>query len=191
MHEETRVLMADSMMGRLSTFYSSSHRQVLAVLNSLDDRYVMWSPNKTAPCIGFHLWHLARWADYLQEMITETSGQIWEAEGLAEEWGLQDADLGFAQTGMGLDDDASASLRLPVKDVLLDYARKAFAKADQVVGTMADEDFHRTVQDRLQAEGEEVEIGDAVLSWLKHDNRHLGMIECMLGVQGLRGTATR
>ena len=92
---------------------------------------------------------------------------------------------------MGLDDGASASLRLPGKDVLLEYARKAFAKADQVVGSMTDEDFHRTVQDRLEAEGKEAEIGDAVLSWLKHDNRHLGMIECMLGVQGLHGTATR
>ena len=183
--------MAESIMRRIATFYSSSHGQALKLLDGLDDRHIMWRPNNTAPCIGFHLWHLARWADYLQEMITETSGQIWEAEGLAEEWDLRDADLGFAQTGMGLDDDASASLRLPVKDVLLDYARKAFAKADQVVGTMADEDFHRTVQDRLEAEGKEVEIGDAVLSWLKHDNRHLGMIECMLGVQGLHGTATR
>jgi hypothetical protein len=34
-------------------------------------------------------------------------------------------------------------------------------------------------------------LGDAILSWLVHDSRHLGMIECLLGVQGLRGTATR
>ena len=87
--------MADSMMGRLSTFYSSSHRQVLKVLDGLDDRYVMWSPNNTAPCIGFHLWHLARWADYLQEMISETPGQIWEMDRLAEEWGLRGCGSGI------------------------------------------------------------------------------------------------
>jgi hypothetical protein len=124
-------------------------------------------------------------------MLGGSGGQIWETEGLAKEWGLRDADLGFAQTGMGLDDDASASLVLPRKDVLLKYARRAFAKADQAVGRMTDEDFHRTVQDRHRAEWEEAEAGDAVLSWFKHDNRHLGMIECLLGVQGLRGTATR
>jgi hypothetical protein len=56
---------------------------------------------------------------------------------------------------------------------------------------MGQADFARMVQDRREAEWKEAEVGDAVLSWFKHDNRHLGMIECMLGVQGLRGTATR
>lgn len=183
--------MTDSTERRVAVVYSSTHEQVLKVVEGLDDRQLMWRPSKTAPCIGFHLWHLARWADYLQEMISDTGGQIWETEGLAAEWGLGDADLGFAGTGMGLDDDASASLPLPRKDVLLQYARRAFAQADQAVGILSDEDFDRTVRDRHEAEWKEAEIGDAVLSWFKHDNRHLGMIECMLGVQGLHGTATR
>jgi hypothetical protein len=183
--------MTDSTIRRIAMSYSSTHEQVLKVVDGLDDRQVMWRPGKTAPCIGFHLWHLARWADYLQEMISNASGQIWETEGLAAEWGLGDMDLGFAETGMGLDDDASASLPLPGKDVLLQYARRAFAEADQAVGMMGQEDFARMVQDRREAEWKEAEVGDAVLSWFKHDNRHLGMIECMLGVQGLHGTATR
>jgi hypothetical protein len=183
--------MAGSIMHCIAAYYFSTHDQVLKVIDGLDARHIMWRPNKTAPCIGFHLWHLARWADYLQEMITDTGGQVWETEGLAGEWGLRGADLGFAETGMGLDDDASASLPLPRKDVLLEYARRAFAKADQTVGAMSEGDFHHKVPDRHQAEWKEAEIGDAILSWFKHDNRHLGMIECMLGVQGLHGTATR
>ena len=183
--------MADSITRLVATGYSSTHEQVLKAVDGLDDRTILWTPCKTAPSIAFHLWHMARWADYLQEMISGSTGQIWETEGLAREWGFHNSDLGFAETGMGLDDDASASLPLPKKDALLEYARRVFAKADQAVGTMSEEDFHRTVRDRHEAEWKEAEIGDAVLSWFKHDNRHLGMIECMLGVQGLRGTATR
>ena len=183
--------MTESTMRSIAMCYASTHEQELKVVDGLDDGQVMWRPSNTAPCIGFHLWHLSRWADYLQEMISGTHGQIWETEGLAAQWGLGDVDLGLAETGMGLDDDVSASLPLPKKDILLQYARRAFAKADQAVGMMSEEDFHRTVHDRHEAEWKEAEAGDAVLSWFKHDNRHLGMIECMLGVQGLHGTATR
>jgi hypothetical protein len=27
------------------------------------------------------------------------------------------------------------------------------------------------------------------LTWMEHDNRHLGMIECLIGVQGMHGSA--
>jgi uncharacterized damage-inducible protein DinB len=183
--------MADSLMDYIAMYYQATHEQVFKVIDSLDDQQITWRPNRTTPCIGFHVWHLARWADYLQEMITGTGVQIWETEGLAAQWGFHSANLGFAETGLGMDDDVSASLPWPRKDVLLDYARRAFAKADQAVGSLSEDQFQRRVQDRHEAEWKEGEIGDAVMSWLKHDNRHLGMIECMLGVQGLHGSATR
>jgi hypothetical protein len=97
-------------------------------------------------------------------MISNAGGQKWETEGLAAEWGLGNMDLGFAETGMGLDDDASASLPPPKKEVLLKYACSVFAKANQAVGTMSEEGFHRTVQDWHEAEWKEGEIGHAVLS---------------------------
>lgn len=183
--------MADSIMDYIATYYRATHEQVLRVVDSLDDQQIMWRPNRTTPSIGFHVWHMARWADYMQEMIADAGVQIWETEGLAAQWGFPGASLGFAETGLGMDDDVSASLPLPTKDVLLDYVRRAFAKADQAVGTIGEDQFHRVVQDRHGAEWKEAEIGDTVINWLKHDNRHLGMIECMRGLQGLHGTATR
>jgi hypothetical protein len=33
-------------------------------------------------------------------------------------------------------------------------------------------------------------VGQAVMTNLEHDNRHLGMIESMRGMLGLRGSAT-
>ena len=175
--------MSDSIMNTIAGYYRLTHEQVLRLVDRLDEHQIAWRPNRTTLSIGFHVWHLARWADYLQEMITG-DGQIWEAEELAARWGLGGA-------GLGMSDDASASLPLPEKDVLLDYARRAFSAAEQAVAAIGDDQFHRIVQDRHESVGKEAEIGDIVLNWWKHDNRHLGMIECMLGNQGLHGTATR
>jgi DinB superfamily len=182
--------MSDSIMDAIAGYYRLTHEQVLRLLDRLDEQQITWRPNLTTLSIGFHVWHLARWADYLQEMLTD-DGQIWEAEELAALWGLGGACLGFAETGMGMSDDASASLPLPGKDALLDYARRAFVAAEQAVAAIGDDEFHRLVQDRHESVGKEGAIGDIILNWWKHDNRHLGMIECMLGAQGLHGTATR
>jgi len=183
--------MADSIMGCVAEYYRSRHELVLKLVDGLDDRQIRWNPNRTTPSIGFHVWHLARWADYMQEMTTDNGVQIWEKEELARQWGFGEADLGFAQTGLRMDADVLASLPFPGKEVLLDYARRAFEKAGQAVGTVGDDRFHHPVRDRHAVEGEEVPLGEAVLSWLVHASRHLGMIECMLGVQGRHGTATR
>jgi hypothetical protein len=183
--------MADSIMDCIAEYYRTRHELILKVVDGLDDQQLLWRPNTTAPSIGFYVWHLARWADYLQEMLANAGVQIWEEEKLAEQWGFGNANLGFAETGLGMDDDVSATLPFPGKDVLLGYARRAFAKADQAVSAITDDQFHRQVQDRHGAEWNEGEIGDFVMGWLVHDSRHLGMIECLLGVQGLHGTATR
>jgi hypothetical protein len=134
---------------------------------------------------------MARWADYLQEMIGGLGFQIWDREGLAELWGFEKAVLGFAETGLGMADVDLASLPFPTRDTLLAYASRAFAEADHAVARVTDDQFHRQVQDRHGAEWEETTIGEAIVSWLAHDSRHLGMIECLIGARGLRGTATR
>lgn len=183
--------MAESITDCIAEYYRTRHELVLKAVNGLDDQQIMWRPNRTTPSIGFHVWHLARWADYLQETITDAGVQIWEEEKLATQWGFGDANLGFAETGLGMDDDVIDSLPFPPREVLIDYARRAFTKADQAVGTLRDDQFHCKVRDRRRVEGEQLTLGEAVLNWLVHDSRHLGMIECLLGVLGLHGTATR
>lgn len=34
-------------------------------------------------------------------------------------------------------------------------------------------------------------VGGAIVTHLTHDNRHLGMLECLVGLGGRAGTATR
>jgi hypothetical protein len=125
-----REAVADSVMDYIAEYYRSRHELVLKVIDNLNEQQMMWRPNRTTPSIGFHVWHLARWADYLQEVITGTGVQIWEQEKLAAQWGFADSNLGFAETGLGMEDDVVASLPLPRKEILLDYARRAFARAD-------------------------------------------------------------
>ncbi len=183
--------MSDSIMGYIAGYYRSRHELVLKLVEGLDDQQIKWKPNKTTPSIGFHVWHMARWADYMQEVITNAGLQIWEQEGLAMKWGFDAINLGFAETGLGMNEDISDSLPFPGKETLLAYARKAFAKADLAAGSISDSQFHRKVQDRRRTEWGEMVVGDLILGWLAHDSRHLGMIECLVGVQGSRGTATR
>jgi hypothetical protein len=110
----------DSIVQRLARYYTVAHSQVLALAERLDYGQLGWAPNRTTLSIGFHVWHLARWADYLQEAIRDGGVQIWESERVASRWGLDAVDMGFADTGMGMGDEASTSLPLPGKELLLD-----------------------------------------------------------------------
>jgi len=183
--------MTDNIMDNIVWDYLGTHELVLNTVEKLNDQQIWWQPNKTTPSIGFNVWHLARWADYLQEAITDNGIQIWITEELAAQWGFDDADLGFAETGMGMDYRISASLPIQRKDDLLEYAYHAFIKADKAVSMIKDDQFHCKIQDRHGFDRKEWTVGEAILALLAHANRHLGMIECLIGVQGMQGTATR
>ena len=133
--------------------------------------------------------HLARWADYLQEIINGRGSQIWEKEGLAARWNLETKSLGYAQTGMEMDEKTVMLLRMPKKAVLLDYACRAFAAAQQAIGTIDDADFYKVYETLHGENWRDGCIGPIISTWMTHDNRHLGMIECLVGVQGLSGSA--
>ena len=157
-----------------------THKQVLALVDSLTEEQVLRQPGEHAPSIGFHIWHLARWADY-DAHRHDGSPEIWVARSLDEAWGFP-SQLGEAAAGTGLDDDASARLPLPGKEPLLDYARAAFADLDATVEQLVEE-----AQRQGNAGNDAVEL---VVTYATHDNRHLGMIEALRGLLGLQGTAT-
>ena len=176
------------------------HELIVKVTSDLSNEQLTRRPADVAPSvappIAWHLWHIARWADFLQaslpSMATELEDrlgpgrQIWEAENLAAKWGLT-ASAGYRDTGMGLDDDGSTRLRLPEKGVLLEYGRRTFAKADRAVSAVSEELFVTACTDLYERK---TSIGTAVMSHLTHANRHLGMIEALKGILGVRGTAT-
>lgn len=183
--------------------YCQIHRIILRYLQKLTDEQLHWQTPAGSHSIAFHAWHLARWADHLQASIPgmtpelgrrlEQGVQIWQVEGLAQRWGFPSDQLGYAETGMYMPDDVAIRLPFPAKPPLLDYVERVFALAERAANTIDDEQFTSAEQPQPMTEGiwGEGTVGDAVLSHLTHDYRHLGMMECLFGLQGRSGTATR
>lgn len=176
--------------------YQNIHAVVLKQAEGLSEAQLRWKPENYSTSIGFHLWHLAREADYLKAAILEhypalgpdfgAATQIWQAEQLAEKWGFP-PDTGV---GTGMSDEVAASLPIPPKDELLDYLRRAYAAVEAFLELLdtrhaqaeaiADADLRRAVErSRLN-----------LLVFMLHDARHLGMIECLTGLQTGFGSAT-
>ncbi len=181
--------------------YLTTHERILKLAEGLTETQLGWQAGPTSPAIAFHVWHLARWADHLQaalpgmtEELSRRLGprlQIWDAEGIEQQWRLANQDLGVNRTGMGV--GTTDELHLPQKATLLEYVRRAFAAADQAVQQVDAEQFAAPEQPQGTTDGvrnPEGTVGDALLVHLTHENRHLGMIECLIGLQGAAGTAT-
>jgi hypothetical protein len=164
-----------------------AYRLVREVVTDLSEEALRWQPNSTTPSIRFHLFHVARWGDDLQQEITSADRQLWHAEGIAEGWGFDPDTLGVGESGELLDDETAMTLSLPDRDVLVAYCDRVFATADRALAAIGDEDMGRAVTD---SDGEATTVGASIAGQLSHTARHLGMIECLRGIQRMRRTAT-
>jgi uncharacterized damage-inducible protein DinB len=162
-------------------------RWILECVQDLSDEQLAWQPSSTAPSIRFHLFHIARCADFMHCAITESDRQVWHQESIAAQWGLDPAQLGLAEMGATLDGDAAMQLALPDKQRLLDYAERVLVATDESLSRIDDAEFRRVVPNYVRRPET---VGYAVTDQLEHLSRHLGMIEAMRGFQGLDGTAT-
>jgi hypothetical protein len=194
-----------TMAQTLARIYALNHRNALESVDELDDDQLRWRPPRTNS-VAFNLWHIARWADHLQSILSTMTPllrqrigarqELWSSGGYAGRWRLPASELGNVETGMGMDEDASAKLALPSKNELLLYARDVFAAADGAVQLVRDEDL--TVSAELDAArvpwlsspAEYGTVGSWITTSIRHEARHLGMIEAVKGAAGLRGTAT-
>lgn len=176
--------------------YQNLHQVVLKQAEGLTDAQLRWKPENYSTSIGFHLWHLAREADYLKAAILEhypalgpdfgAATQIWHADKLAEKWGFP-PDTGV---GTGMSDEVAASLPIPPKDELLDYLRRAYVAVEAFLELL----------DTRHAQLEGIVVADLkkaversrlnLLVFMLHDARHLGMIEVLTGLQTGFGSAT-
>lgn len=173
------------------------HKVVLGLAESLDHDQLRWKPDGYSTSIGFHLWHLARESDYLKAAILQHVPQlvpelgdgleIWQKESLARKWGFPE---GLHETvGTGLKDETAATLPIPNKDELLMYLRSSYETIETFIETLdakypdfdqIDENFRKQIE----------MIRRNLLVFLTHDCRHLGMMECLKGLQTGFGSAT-
>jgi hypothetical protein len=194
--------MARSHAAEIIGAYRKTHTRILALAEGMPDEQLQWRATPDSLSVAFHLWHVARWADHLQAALPGMTAelgrrlapgaQIWDTEGLATRWGFERAQLGYAATGMTMPETVAVSLAFPAKDALLAYLAGAFAAIDRSLSAIDDQQFDAAEQPQPLTEGiwGEGTVGDALLSHLIHDNRHLGMLECLVGIQAGSGSAT-
>ena len=169
-----------------------AHEWALDVTKDLDDTSI-GKRHATSPSIGFHLWHIARWTDrngtLLQNSLRTSPGaeELWHALGLAKRWRMRPKELGDGETGMEMSDEASKKFAPPPRDELTDYVESVFEAMDAALGRLSDEQLGVRLTDSY---GRETSVGEMLLNHLSHIDRHVGMIESLRGVEGLRGSAT-
>jgi hypothetical protein len=93
---------------------------------------------------------------------------------------------------MQMPDEVALKLPFPPKDDLLDYVARAFAASERAVNAIDDEQLVSREQPQPMTEGiwGDKTVADAVLAHIRHDNRHLGMMEALFGLQGQPGSST-
>ncbi len=177
--------------------FRETHKVVIGLADDLDDEQLRWRPDGYSTSIGFHLWHLARESDYLRSAIaqyyprinSEFGGgmEIWQKESLARKWGFPE---GLQETvGTGLSDQVAATLPIPKRDELLAYLKRSYEAIESFVEALdAKYATFENVDAELKQEIELVRMN--LIVFLNHDCRHLGMMECLKGLQTGFGSAT-
>jgi hypothetical protein len=164
------------------------HEQILKVVDDLTDDQLAWRPVPRAHSLGWTLWHLARGADTFQASV-EGRPQIWAADELASTWRLPSELMGSNGQGTGVDDEVAATLDPPTKGALVDYAKRTFAALDAIIDRMDDALWSR--EDTSKFFDEPATIGRRLIAGISHDSRHLGEMEYIKGLMGMRGSVTR
>ena len=169
-----------------------ARERALRVVDGLSGDQLAWRPSPTAHSLGWTLWHLARSADrYRAELPGSDGVELWTAERLAERWKIPSELMGRLGVGsVDIADADAARVPLPAGEALIGYARKAFAGLDAAVGSIRDADLGAAYESISAADGRTT-IGAWLAGSIAHDNRHLGEMEYVKGLLGLRGTVTR
>jgi hypothetical protein len=177
--------------------FKEIHKVVLGVADDLNDEQLNWRPEGYSTSIGFHLWHLARESDYLKAALlqyypgigTEFGDpvEIWQRESLAWKWGFPE---GLQETvGTGLSDEVASRLPIPKRDELVKYLKDSYDALEGFIESFdAKYPNFKDLDVDLQQQIEMVRRN--LLVFLTHDCRHLGMMECLKGLQTGFGSAT-
>jgi hypothetical protein len=186
----------------LGRSYARNLREILALCRALDeDALRRHTPGTNI--LAHDLWHIARWADHLQSIISEMTPdltarlgvrpEIWTAEDLKRRWGMAGLDLGHAETGFGMDEALAVTMPLPATPELFDYAERATQASTSVVASLTDEDLHQpayVAEERSDWLDPGPESRGLVFSWvlayLRHDAEHLGAMKTLTHVEAAR-----
>lgn len=183
--------MSQAVVAFIRKRYRQSHESLFQVAEGLTAEQWTFRPTPRAHNIAFQVWHSARFFDYVQSTLAGLSSgrapqpgprQIWHAEGLARKWDLDPAILGEDESGYAMDDAAAAALRLPEGAVIMEYARRTSAAAQQAVDDLTDEQLLTL---KVSGWAGELPVAAYLVEYLTHDEWVLGTIAALRRAQGL------
>ena len=159
-----------------------------------------------APPIGWHLWHMARFADRLQSKLAAVTegaagAEIWYDQDISGQWQVSAGDLGVFESGMGQSHlNAQGIIKQAGQAAVVAYAEAAFAACDAQIKRLSAADFDRAYHGILdygydaktgevwQSEPKENSVAQDVIFHATHGSRHMGMMEALRGLLGSAGT---
>ena len=180
--------------------YHACHEAILAMVVELSEEQFRWRPAQGPQSIGWNLWHIARWDDYLAEVLVQQTPslghlvparQVWNERNIATKWGLDSADLGLEDGGTSLTDAQAAAMTFPSKAAVIEYAEEAFDHLDAVLPDLDDFLIPRILPTvTTEAFPTHDPYGVTVVEMFRHTCEHLGTMEALKGMLGLRGSVT-
>ena len=186
--------------GLIARHYRDCHASALEMVRELSEKQFRWRPSPGPQSIGWNLWHIGRWDDYFAEVLVAhtpslvhlgPARQIWKSQEFARRWGLDSAELGLEEGGTTLTDQVAAAMTLPPRDDVVSYAAQAFDHLDSVLPDLDDSLLERILPTvATEAFPTDHNYGDEVVIFVTHAYEHLGTMEALKGMLGLRGSVT-
>src|SRR5260370_16021552 len=180
--------------------YRTCHAKAIGMVGELSEEQFRWRPSPGPQSIGWNLWHIARWDDYFAEVLVAgtpslsslgPARQIWKSGDVARSWGLDPAELGLEEGGTYLTDQAAAALSLPSKQDVIEYATDAFAHLDRVLPELEDSLLEKILPSvKTEAFPDDYSYANNTQEFLIHAYEHLGTMQALKGMLGLRGSVT-
>jgi len=174
------------MPSTLVDFIRSSLRQLHGsykdAVSDLSDEQLHWRANERGHTAAFVLWHYYRTEDNIIQFVLQRKPTVWLDRGLDEKFGLHRTAQG---TGMTLEE--AQALRLSPKEDFLAYMDAVAKATDEFLAGLDDEALEATTTVKPLGE---MPLKNAIGNMcLTHGFNHLGEIQHLRGLQGLRGMA--
>ena len=185
----------DAVLEQILRSLDSQAGMLRRTLDGMKEEQFARSPGETAPPMGWHVWHVARWGDRFQATLANRDApvEIWVSEHMSEACGFSPDDLGILELGMGM--EASKAQALPAAigkqrfesylERVLEALRAAIdgsEPATLLAPRMSIREY-ATVNGAIQyAPSQESTLFADVMFHLTHSSRHLGSVEALRGL---------
>lgn len=148
----------------------------------LSDEQLSWRANDNGLPLSFVLWHYVRTEDNIVNFVLQQKPTVWVSGGWNERFGLDKAAQG---TGMSHAD--AQALRIAPKEAWQEYQAGVWKATDAFMATV--DDAYLAERVTVKPLGEMAKENAIGMMCLTHGFTHLGEIQHLRGLLGLRGMA--